>query len=181
MGFGSGNIGTQDPDDKPSINQVQNLAQPQIQTHVRLGSIYINPAQSAPWCRAVTVGGEIIDVKVVNDKLPKSDRSKIQLRQETDESILLEVESYFDCEELACGPWNKQCLQNNSNDPEPIFSPQASDRIEPVNYTDRLFLPTVTPNDYQTRHAFNVCSIFRDGDYKGLVLGRATTAQLLKL
>ena len=132
--------------------------------------------QAEGYGNAVTVGGELTGMKAVSDKLPKLNISKIQLRQETDDSILLEVEPYFDREELACGSWNKQCLQNNSNDPKPIFNPQLLDQTEPINYTEQLFLPTITPNDNQARHTFTVCFPFRNGNSKGFVLDRTTSA-----
>ena len=137
--------------------------------------------QAEGYGNAVTVAGKITSMKVVDDKLSQLNISRIQLQQETEDSILLKVESYFNCDELARGSSNKQCLQNNSIDPQPAFNSGLLGQTEPVDCIGQLFLPTITPNDDQARHTFDVYFTSQTGNYKGRVLDRTVPSQCINI
>jgi len=122
----------------------------------------------------VTVAGKSTDMIVVRDELSRLSISSIQVRQKSENSIMLGLEFESDGAEWANSSWNKRCSVDNNIDPqsayldrnvtapvddaarpctflEVMFSQYSSllDEPEPANGLHQLFLPTITLNDDQ--------------------------------
>ena len=152
----------------------------------------------------VTVAGKSTNVGIVCDKLSRRTISSIQVRQNSEDSIMLGLEFEFACEEWTTGSWNEQCAVDNnigtqSAYPDQYVTASAGDSATTSTFLelmfsqhlssfahsgtargpDQLFLPMTTLNGDQASHAVNTCRTSRTGIHKSL--DGAMTAQVFNV
>ena len=152
----------------------------------------------------VTVAGKSTDVGTVYDELSQMTISSIQIRQKSEDSIMLGLEFESACAEWTTGSWDKQCAVDNNIGPqsaypdqhitasagdsgktstflELMFSQHLSSFAHPetARGLDQMFLPSITLNDDQASHAVNTCRTSRTGVPESL--DRAITAQVISV